>query len=100
MRGGRSSHDSKLLGRTDGRLVASFAELSWEPGRFGGGRLEGSGLHILKVRRLVVDHWRMDCGGRKNVGKSCGQSSLLTLGRVTLSTDFTAPRLFFALYLG
>lgn len=68
MRGGRSSHDSKLLGRTDGRMVASFAELSWEPGRFGGGRREDSGLYILKVRRLVVDHWRVDCGGRKNVG--------------------------------
>lgn len=68
VRGGRSSHDSKLLGWTDGRMVASFVELSWEPGRFGGGRGEGSGLHILKVRRLVVDHWRMDCGDRKNVG--------------------------------
>lgn len=49
--------------------MASFAELSWEPGRFGGGSREGSDLRILKVKRLVMDHWRMDCEGRKNCGE-------------------------------
>lgn len=40
-KGGRSSHDSKFLGWTDGRMVVPFAELSWGLGRFGGGEVRG-----------------------------------------------------------
>lgn len=73
-------------------MVAPFAELSWGLGRFGGG--EAGGVRFLHVEGE-------DAGGGPSEEKiagsrqSCVQISLLTLGCVATSSDFSSACLRF-----
>lgn len=69
VRGGRSRYDLKFLVWIDGRMVELFVELSWGFGRFGGGEARGFRFVYVKVRKSVVDYWRMDYEGEKNYGE-------------------------------
>lgn len=57
-------------------------------------RREGSGFHMLKMRRVVVDQRRKLQGVRQ----SCVQISLLTLGCVAVGKDITSPCLSFLIW--